>query len=125
MALTQRASVAATPHFAACLEEARAFFVEQDETTADDRFRALRAELREMAETLRWAPAGGRPARFFAGRSVQARIRARKIEALADEAGLPHLREYVLKHHVVLYAHSSERVVLLALRHQRQLGYAV
>jgi hypothetical protein len=117
--------VAATPHFAACLEEARAFFVEQDETTADDRIRALRAELREMTETLGWAPAGGRPARFFAGRTVQARIRARKAQALADEAGLPHLREYVLKHHMVLYAHSSDRVVLLAMRHQRQLSYAV
>ena len=125
MSLTQRASVAATPHFAACLEEARAFFVEQDETTADDRIRALRAELREMTETLGWAPAGGRPARFFAGRTVQARIRARKAQALADEAGLPHLREYVLKHHMVLYAHSSDRVVLLAMRHQRQLSYAV
>jgi hypothetical protein len=78
-----------------------------------------------MTETLRWAPAGGRPARFFAGWSVQARIRARKVEALADEAGLPHLREYVLKHHVVLYAHSSDRVVLLAMRHQKQLSYAV
>lgn len=125
MALTQRASVAATPHFAACLEEARVFFVEQDETTADERFRALRAELREMAETLRWAPAGGRPARFLAGRSVQARIRARKVEALASEAGLSHLREYVLKHHVVLYAHSSDQVVLLAMRHQRQLSYVI
>lgn len=125
MALPQRASVAATPHFAACLEEARAFFAEQDETTADDRFRALRAELREMTETLRWAPAGGRPARFFGGRSVQAQIRARKVQALADEARLPHVREYVLKRHVVLYAHSSDRVVLLAMRHQRQLSYVV
>jgi len=125
VALTQRASVAASTHFAACLEEARAFFVEQDETTADERFRALRAELREMTETLRWAPAGGRPARFFAGRSVQARIRALKVQTLADEAGLPHVREYVLKCHLVLYAHSSDRVVLLAMRHQKQLSYAV
>jgi hypothetical protein len=78
-----------------------------------------------MPESLGWAPAGGRPARFFAGRSVQARIRARKAQALADEAGLPHLREYVLKHHMVLYAHSSDRVVLLAMRHLRQLSYAV
>jgi hypothetical protein len=125
VALTQRASVTATRHFAACLEDSRAFFVEQDETTADERFRALRAELREMTETLGWAPAGGRPARFFAGRSVQARMRGRKVQALADAAGLPHLREYVLKHHIVLYAHSSDRIVLLAMRHQRQLTYAV
>jgi hypothetical protein len=125
VALTQRASVAATRHFAACLEEARAFFAEQDETTADERFAALRAELHTMTATLGWAPAGGRPARFFAGRSVQSRIRARKTQALADEAGLPHLREYVLKHHIVLYAHSSDRVVLLAMRHQRQLSSLV
>ena len=125
MALPQRAVVVATPNFAAGLEGARAFFVEQDDATADVRFRALRAELREMLETLRWAPAGGRPARFLSTRSVQARIRARKVEALASEVGLPHLREYVLKQHVVLYAHSSDRVVLLAIRHQRQLGYAV
>jgi hypothetical protein len=125
VALTQRASVAATPSFAACLEEARAYFVEQDDASADVRFRALRAELREMAETLRWAPAGGRPARFHAGRSVQARIRAQKVEALANEAGLPQLREYVLKHHVVLYAHSSDQVVLLAMRHQTQLSYVI
>ena len=124
MALLQRAVVAATPNFATGLDAAQAFFVEQDGTTADMRFRALRVELREMVETLCWAPAGGRPARFLSGRSVQAHIRARKVEALASEIGLPHLREYVLKQHVVLYAHTSDRVVLLAIRHQRQLGYA-
>ena len=86
------------------------------------------ARLQQVAvgiEHLGWAPAGGRPARFLGGRSVQARIRARKVEALAHEVGLPHLREYVLKQHVVLYAHSSDRVVLLALRHHRQLSYMV
>ena len=125
MALPQRAVVVATPNFSTGLDAAQAFFVEQDDATANARFRALRVELREMVETLRWAPAGGRPARFLIGRSVQARIRARKAEALASEVGLPHLREYVLKQHVVLYAHSSDRVVLLAIRHQRQLGYLV
>lgn len=125
MTLPQRATAGATPNFAAGLDEARAFFTEQDEASAAERFRALRAELREMVETLRWAPAGGRPARFLGGQSVQARIRARKVEALAHEVGLPHLREYVLEQHVVLYAHSSDRVVLLALRHHRQLSYMV
>jgi len=38
---------------------------------------------------------------------------------------LPHLREYVLKQHVVLYAHSSGRVVLFALRHHPQLSSMV
>jgi hypothetical protein len=36
---------------------------------------------------------------------------------------LPHLREFVIASHVVLYAHSDTEVVLLALKHHRQLTY--
>jgi hypothetical protein len=35
------------------------------------------------------------------------------------------LRELVLARHVVLYAHSKSEVVLLSLRHERQLGYGL
>jgi len=44
--------------------------------------------------------------------------------ALAAEAGLPELREIVVDRYVVLYAHSATNVVLLALKHQRQLTYS-
>jgi len=37
---------------------------------------------------------------------------------------LPYLREYITNRHVVLYAHSATDVVLLALKHQRQLTYS-
>jgi hypothetical protein len=36
--------------------------------------------------------------------------------------GEPELRELVLARHVVLYAHSEQEVVLLSIRHERQLG---
>jgi len=36
---------------------------------------------------------------------------------------LPNLREYIVNRHIVLYAHSEVEVVLLALKHQRQLTY--
>jgi hypothetical protein len=67
--------VVAAPNVAAGREEARTFFAKRDEASAAERFRAPRVELRERLEPLRWASAGGRPARFLGGRSVQARIR--------------------------------------------------
>lgn len=43
---------------------------------------------------------------------------------LAEQAGLPDLREYVVGQHIVLYAHSITDVVLLAIKHPRQLVYS-
>ena len=37
---------------------------------------------------------------------------------------MPHLREYVIGQHIVLYVQSETDVVLLALKHQRQLIYS-
>lgn len=125
MSLPRRAGVEAAPNFLANLEDAWRFLVEQDETTAEARFRKLRGALREMVAVLAWAPAGGRPARFLSARSAQARLRAGRVRELAVRAGLPELREYVVGRYVVLYAHSSTEVVLLALKHERQLGYSV
>jgi hypothetical protein len=76
-----------------------------------------------MVTVLSWSPASGRPARFFSGRSAQARLRVQAVQQLAVQAGLPYLREYIVNRHIVLYAHSEAEVVLLALKHQRQLTY--
>ncbi len=43
---------------------------------------------------------------------------------LAEQAGLPELREYVVGQYIVLYAHAVADVVLLAIKHQRQLVYS-
>lgn len=124
MPLPVRARVEAAPNFVATLDETRAFFVEQDAEYSPVRFSKLRAKLREMLDVLAWSPASGRPARFLAARSAQARLRVEAVLNLARQAGLPKLREYLVDEHVVLYAHADERVVLLAIKHQRQLTYS-
>jgi hypothetical protein len=123
MTLPATAKVEATPNFLATLDDAHAFFVAQDAESADARFRNLKAKLREMVAILAWSPASGRPARFFETNSAQAKLRAAAIAKLAQQTGLPDLREYIVDQHIVLYAHSPTLVVLLALKHQRQLIY--
>jgi hypothetical protein len=124
MALPTNAGVEAAPNFLANLEAARQFFLLQDTESADARFTKLKADLREMIAVLAWSPASGRPARFLSARSAQAKMKAEALRQLAEQAGLPHLREYVVGRHIVLYAHSETDVVLLAVKHQRQLVYA-
>lgn len=124
MTLPVNARVEAAPNFLSNLEATYLFFVEQDADSAAERLRKLKAGLREMIAVLSWSPAGGHPARFLAGRSVQARLRVAVVQKFAQQAGLPHLREYVVGRHIVLYAHSESEVVLLALKHQRQLSYS-
>ena len=77
-----------------------------------------------MVAVLAWSPARGRPARFLSPRSVQTKLKTHAVLYFAEQAGLPGLREYVIGQHIVLYAHSETDVVLLALKHQRQLSYA-
>ena len=123
MTLPVNARVGAAPNFIANLAAAHAFFALQDEGSAALRLSKLKAELREMTSVLSWSPGSGRPARFLTGRSAQARLRTETVLRLAEQAGLPSLREYVVGQHVVLYAYSDFEVVLLALKHQRQLTY--
>ena len=118
------AQVSAAPNFAFNLDEARAFFLDQDADSAASRFAKLKEELREMKALLSWSPACGRPAWFLNARSAQARFRLNTILEMARQAGLPSLREYVAARHVVLYAHADAEVILLALKHQRQLTYS-
>jgi hypothetical protein len=117
------ATVSAAPNFATCLEAVRVYMVEQNAATATARFAQLKADLREMKTLLAWSPAGGRPARFLQPKSAQAALRMAAVQRLAQSAGLPNLREYGVGTHVVLYAHSSSEVVLLSIKHHRQLTY--
>jgi plasmid stabilization system protein ParE len=124
MALPLNAQVEATPNFLANLEAAHQFFILQDAASAPLRLAKLKADLREMIQVLAWSPAGGRPARFVDAKSAQARLKTEAVMLLAEQAGLPELREYVVGQHIVLYAHSNSDVVLLAIKHQRQLVYS-
>jgi hypothetical protein len=100
-----------------------AFMVEQDAASAPARLTQLKRDLREMKTILAWSPASGRPARFLKPNSAQASLRLVAVQRLAQSANLPHLREFVIGSHVVLYAHSDTEVVLLSLKHHRQLTY--
>ena len=117
------AEVSAAPHFAGCLQAVHVFMVEQDAASAAMRLGKLKRELREMKTLLAWSPASGRPARFLRPNSAQASLRLAAVQQLAQSVGLPHLREYVIGSHVVLYAHSDAEVVLLSLKHHRQLTF--
>lgn len=124
MALPLNAKVEAAPNFLANLDAAHQFFQLQDADSADARLSRLKEDLREMVAILAWSPASGRPARFLSAKSAQATLKTHAVQQLAEQAGLPHLREYVVGQHVVLYAHSDTDVVLLAFKHQRQLVYS-
>ena len=99
--------------------------VKQDAASAPARLAQLKRDLREMKTLLAWSPASGRPARFLKPNSAQATLRLAAMQQLAQSAGLPHLREFVIGPHLVLYAHSDTEVVLLSLKHHRQLSYTM
>ena len=125
MSIPVNARVRAVPNFLTCLYAARAFMEEQDAVSAPARFKRLQAELVKARTLLAFAPASGRPARFLDARSGWGRFQAEQARQLARQLGQPELRELVLARHVVLYAHSEREVVLLSMRHERQLGYAL
>lgn len=123
MNLPAHARVRAARGFAADLEQVYRFFVEQDAHSAARRYRQLQQRLQEVRMLLASNPQSGRPARFLDSLSQQGRLRAQHVLQLARQAGLPHLREWAVGRHVMLYAHSDTEVMLLALKHERQLTY--
>jgi hypothetical protein len=117
------ARIEAAPNFLVTLGQVKEFLIIQDADSAERRYVKLLSELREMTQILRWSPGSGRPARFFSMRSAQGRLRVQGVMELVRQTGLASLREYILNQYCVLYAHSDQEVVLLAVRHQRQLTY--
>ena len=124
MGLAENTGVEAAPNFLENLAAAQQFFVRQNADSAASRLTQLKSELRDMVSILSWSPASGRPARFLAAKSAQAQLKADAVRRLAEQAGLPHLREFIVSQHIVLYAHSETGVVLQAIKHQRQLVYS-
>jgi hypothetical protein len=117
------AKVRAVPTFIECLRAVQSFMAEQDAASAHARFRKLQAELAKARDLLSFAPASGRPARFLDARTGWGQFQAQQALQLAKAIGLPELRELVLARHILLYAHSQREVLLISLRHERQLGY--
>ncbi len=121
MPLPVNARIQAAQTFLANVRSAHEFMREQDDSTADARYNTLLAQLKEARGHLRWNPSAGRPARFLASHSAQGQALAIRAKAIATAQGVPELRELVVKPYVLLYAHNIDRVVLLALKHEREL----
>lgn len=101
-----------------------AFILSQDSQSAPARIENLRDELLRFIDIVKLHPKIGRPANGLAAASIEGQRRLEQVLHLASQAGLPELREYVLRGHLLLYAHSGSRVLMLSIRHQRELGYA-
>jgi len=98
---------------------------EQDAASASARFKKLQAEIVKARALVSFAPTSGRPARFLDAESGWGKFQAEQARHLSRTLGQSELRELVLARHVLLYAHSGAEVVLLSLRHERQLGYGL
>lgn len=123
MSLPAQARLQAAQSFVRDVRACGEFMREQDALSAEGRYARLLAELGQARELLRWNPHAGRPARFLQARSFQGRALADRAQSQARAVGLAGLRELVIKPYVLLYAHSDDRVVLLAFKHQRQLSF--
>ena len=122
MSLPVGARVWAVPNFLSGLARAHAFMAEQDAASAPARFKQLQAEMSKARALLSFAPASGRPARFLDAQTQWGQFQADQARQLARALRMPELRAFVLARHVLLYAHGEREVVLLSLRHERQLG---
>jgi hypothetical protein len=101
-----------------------AFMLAQDLDCAPARVDDLQKEVLRFVDLVKLHPKIGRPADVLAASSVEGQRRLERVLQLAIDAGLPELREYVLRAHLVLYAHSDSRILILSIRHQRELRYA-
>lgn len=119
--MAAKPTVQLTANFERNLEDLEAFLIEAEAPSAFD---ALLDELMgTVIPNLERFPGMGRPFLERPVRSVEvangvARL-ARQLAAL-DKNG--ELREYVMAHHLLLYARIRGAVFLLSIRHQRQLS---
>lgn len=125
MPLPVNATIQAAESFVRNVGSAREFLQQQDAASADVRYAALLGQLKEARALLRWNPACGRPARFLGAQSAQAQSMAFRAKALSAAHGVPDLRELLVRPYILLYAHCADRVVLPALKHERQLTFRI
>ena len=121
--MSKKLAVKLTANFERNLGEVERFLVEAD---APQAYEALLDELLDtVVPNLERFPGMGRP---FLNRSVGsvettnalAALRAKLTAVLLEPEDL---REYVMDNYVVLYAHISPHIHLLAIKHQRQLSF--
>ena len=120
--MTTLATVKLTANFERNLLEMETFLVEAE---APHAFDALLDELTDtLIPNLERFPGLGRLFLERPARSVEVVNGINRLTAqLGSIATDGELREYVMTHHVVLYARIKGTVYLLSIRHQRQLSF--
>ena len=120
--MTAHHTVKLTANFERNLEEVEVFLSEAETPQAFD---ALLGELTEtVIPNLERYPGMGRLFLERPARSVEVangidRL-TRQLDAIAKDG---EVREYVMTHYLLLYAHIGGAVYLLSIRHQRQLSF--
>lgn len=121
--MTKKSVVKFTDNFERNLEEIECFLAAAEQSNTFDR---LLDELLEVAiPNLEKYPEIGRaflqrPARSVEVINALATVTA-KLSILSAEPNM--IREYMLKHYILLYAIIGDSIVLLAIRHHRQLTF--
>jgi hypothetical protein len=110
VSLPVNARIQAAQSFVRNVRSAQEFLRQQDATTAETRYGALLARLKEAHEHLRWNPAAGRPARFLDAHSAQGQGMAARAIALATAHGVPELPELVVKPYESCSTHTAMTV---------------
>ena len=120
--MSARIAVRITRNFERNLDEIEAFLTEAE---MPDAFDQLLDELSEhVIPTLERHPDIGRDYLAYSADSVEAQLkRETVIELLKAQDDSGSIREYVLKHYLILYLRLPESIHLLAIRHQRQLAF--
>lgn len=120
--MTTLANVKLTANFELNLSELETFLVEAE---APHAFDALLDELTEtVIPNLERFPGLGRLFLERPARSVEVTHGIARLTAqLGSMATDGDLREYVMTHHLLLYARIKNTVYLLSIRHQRQLSF--
>ena len=120
--MTARHTVKLTANFEHNLDEVEAFLLKADAARAFD---ALLDELTDtVIPNLERFPSMGHL--FFERRARSVEVSngisrlTNQLDAIAQGSGL---REYVMTHYLLLYAHIKRTVYLLSIRHHRQLSF--
>lgn len=120
--MSTRVAVRITRNFERNLDEIETFLIHADVPDAFDR---LLDELSEQViPTLERHPDIGRDYLMRPTDSIEAQLKREAVIGLLnarDDSG--NIREYVLKHYLILYLWLPESLHLLAIRHQRQLAF--
>lgn len=121
--MAKRPIVKFTANFERNLEDIECFLTEAE---APQAFDGLLDELLEtVIPNLERFPEMGRPFLRQRVRSVEVAnaVAALKVKLAALTPEADAIREYVLKHYLMLYAVIGGTIYLLAIRHQRQLSF--